>query len=413
MIVVIDLFPLRPHAGGDCDCGGEGMNFVGAGPCACPDDNDGIGQPQGVAPTTILSLSDVIHRFKTLTTKQYIDGVRQHGWKPFQGKLWQRNYYEHIIRDEKEMAKIREYIINNPLNWETDENFKLLPESSSPNIRIPIMSLKHTLDRLYNTYNFKDRILHDPIEFPHQYKRPEDMEVSSLIASCFAYGRVDLFKPVVKKILSIMGNSPHDFLLGFNLKKQRDLFSGIKYRFNETDDIVCLLYVVNAALQNHGSLEALFKRGYKNTDANIANGLVYFVREILEVDTTPIYGKNIQPAGFLQFLPSPAGGSSCKRMNLFLRWMIRDKDIDFGIWKGIPKSKLIIPLDTHIARISKCLGFTKRKSADWKMASEITESLKKFDSEDPLKYDFALCHQGISKACSKENCKNCTLSHYT
>lgn len=105
--------------------------FVGAGPCACPDDNDGmwqshngIGQPQGVAPT-ILSLAGVIHRFKTMTTKQYIDCVRQHGWKPFQRKLWQRNYYEHIIRNEKELTKIREYIINNPLNWETDENYQV------------------------------------------------------------------------------------------------------------------------------------------------------------------------------------------------------------------------------------------------------------------------------------------------
>ncbi|MCL4458226.1 MAG: TIGR02757 family protein [Nitrospirae bacterium] len=271
------------------------------------------------------------------------------------------------------------------------------------------MTLKQTLDRLYNTYDFKSRILHDPIEFPHQYKKPEDIEVSGFIASCFAYGRVDLFKPIVKKILSIMGKSPHDFLLSFNLKKQKDLFSGIKYRFNENEDILCLLYVLNRALKKHGSIEAMFKRQYKDTDANIGEGLGGFIRGLLAVDTSPVYNENIKTAGFLQFLPLPDKGSACKRMNLFLRWMIRDRDIDFGIWKGIPKNKLVIPLDTHIARISKCLAFTDRKSQDWKMAVEITDSLKKLDPEDPLKYDFALCHQGISRVCSKANCKECSL----
>jgi uncharacterized protein (TIGR02757 family) len=96
-------------------------------------------------------------------------------------------------------------------------------------------------------------------------------------------------------------------------------------------------------------------------------------------------------------------------MNLYLRWMIRDRDIDFGLWQGIPKDKLIIPLDTHIARIGKCLGLTERSSADWKMAAEITASLKRLDSSDPLKYDFALCHQGIAGVCSAKKCEGCSL----
>ncbi len=274
------------------------------------------------------------------------------------------------------------------------------------------MSLKQTIDRLYNTYDFKDRILHDPIEFPHQYKRPEDIEISGFIASCFAYGRVDLFKPVVKKILSIMGKGPHDFLLSFNLKKQGDLFSGVKYRFNENEDILCLLYVLNRALKKYESIEAMFKKRYKDTDANIGEGLGGFIHGLIAVDTSPVYNENIKPAGFLQFLPSPEKGSACKRMNLFLRWMIRDRDIDFGLWKGIPKNKLVMPLDTHIARISKCLGFTERKSQDWKMAVEITESLKRFDPDDPLKYDFALCHRGISRVCSKMTCGECGFRQY-
>lgn len=271
------------------------------------------------------------------------------------------------------------------------------------------MSLKQTLDRLYNTYDFKDRILHDPIEFPYRYKRAGDIEVSGFIAACFAYGRVDLFKPIIKKILSIMGESPYDFLVNFNLKRHERLFSDIKYRFNENNDIICLLYVLNRTLKRYKRLDALFKLHCWHEDPNIGIGLTGFVESLLNIDTSPVYGKNIKPAGFLQFLPSPEKGSACKRMNLFLRWMIRDRDIDFGIWKGIPKNKLVIPLDTHIARISKCLGFTRRSSQDWKMAVEITESLKIFDSEDPLKYDFALCHQGISRVCSKMNCKECSF----
>jgi len=271
------------------------------------------------------------------------------------------------------------------------------------------MSLKQTLNRLYNTYDFKERILYDPIEFPHQYKRPEDIEVSGFVASCFAYGRVDMFKPVVKKILSTMGESPYDFLVNFNLTRHGRLFSGIKYRFNENNDIICLLYVLNRALKRYKRLDVLFKLHCWNDDQNIGIGLTGFVESLLITDTSPVYGKNTKTMGFLQFFPSPQKGSACKRMNLFLRWMIRDRDIDFGIWKGIPKNKLIIPLDTHIARISKCLGFTKRASQDWKMAEEITEALKILDPEDPLKYDFALCHQGISRMCSKNQCSNCSF----
>jgi uncharacterized protein (TIGR02757 family) len=274
------------------------------------------------------------------------------------------------------------------------------------------MNLKQILDRFYREYNFRDRILHDPIELPHQYKKTEDIEVSGFIASCFAYGRVDLFKPLIKNILSVMGNSPYSFLLDFKLKRHGHLFSGIKYRFNDNNDIVRLLHTMSMAMKLYGSIEALFKLHFKDNDLNIGGGLTGLI------DTMISIGGNQESAisnssGFLQFFPSPKKGSACKRMNLFLRWMIRDRDIDFGIWKGIPKSKLIIPLDTHIARISRCLGFTNRLSQSWNMAVEITEALKQFDPDDPLKYDFALCHSGISKVCSAVRCKDCRFTEFS
>lgn len=273
-------------------------------------------------------------------------------------------------------------------------------------------SLKQTLDRFYREYDFRERILHDPIEFPRRYKDREDIEVAGFIASCLAYGRVELFKPAVAKILSVMGNRPQAFLVELDLKKQRGLFT-LKYRFNESEDILCLLFVIHQLLKKGSSLEHAFLNHHSPDDADTGGAIAGFVDEVMSINTSPVYGKNIRPRGFTQFFPSPAKGSACKRMNLFLRWMVRDRDIDFGVWKGIPKEKLVIPLDTHITRISRCLGFTRRASADWKTAVEITKALKKFDPEDPLKYDFALCHHGISGLCrtgTDSGCRECVFS---
>lgn len=275
------------------------------------------------------------------------------------------------------------------------------------------MQLKNILDKFYREYDFPKRMRLDPIEFPHRYKDPHDIEVSGFIASSLAYGRVDLFKAVVEKILSAMGRSPYEFLMDFDLKAQRNSLQGISYRFNKNEDIICMIFILHKILKKHSSLEKLFMKFYKPYAPNIQEALEGFEEVMLETDSKDVYGKNIKPSGLIQFFSSPKNGSACKRSNLFLRWMIRDKDIDFGIWKGIPKNKLVIPLDTHIAKISKCLGFTSRKSQDWKMAVEITEALKRIDPKDPLKYDFALCHHGISGVCKgrRENkaCKECVF----
>ncbi len=272
-------------------------------------------------------------------------------------------------------------------------------------------SLKTILDKFYNDFDFAGHVRKDPIEFPHRYKNPEDIEVTAFISSCFAYGKVELFKSVIEKILSLMGRNPYSFLLDFDIRKQKRFFS-FKYRFNEAEDIVCLLYIIRQLLKKHSSLEKAFTRYYTSADPHTGSGITGFVNEISSVNTSKVYGKDIRPPGLTQLFSSPAKGSACKRMNLFLRWMVRDRDIDFGLWKGIPKNKLVIPLDTHIARISRCLGFTQRGSSDWKAAVEITEALKKFDPEDPLKYDFALCHHGISGVCKSfddPGCRECVF----
>ena len=276
-----------------------------------------------------------------------------------------------------------------------------------------MLKLKKTLDRFYREFDFKGRITHDPIEFPHRYSDPEDIEVAAFISACFAYGRVDLFKPVIERILKSGAQHPAEFIGSFSLKKDSKYLEGISYRFNKGKDILCLIYIMSKAMEKYGSLQGLFYSHYEASHNDIKDALTGFVEFMTAIDTTPIYGKNIRPLGLKQLLPSPETGSACKRMNLFLRWVVRAGDIDFGIWDRVAPSKLIIPLDTHIARISRCLGLSSRKSPDWKMAKEITESLKNLDPQDPLKYDFALCHQGISGLCngikSSQKCSDCSL----
>ncbi len=274
-------------------------------------------------------------------------------------------------------------------------------------------SLQRTLDKFYGEYNFKERLKHDPIEIPHRYTKKEDIEIAGFVAACFAYGKIGLFKPVIENILRPGKKHPAEFIKNFNLKRDAKYVKGINYRFNKEKDVLCYVYVIGKTLKEWGSLKDLFCNYYNPEDEDIKSALSGFTGFLLNINTSPVYGENIKPYGLKQLFPSPEKGSACKRMNLFLRWMVRDKDIDFGIWDEISPSKLIVPLDTHIARISRCMGLTTRNSSDWKTAKEITEALKKYDSDDPVKYDFALCHHGISGLCKGKKysgiCEGCVF----
>lgn len=236
-------------------------------------------------------------------------------------------------------------------------------------------------------FDYSKRLLNDPVEFPHRYEKKEDIEIAGFIAALFAYGRVELFKPVIEKILSRMGKSPCDFLLNFKPSRHRRLFDGLYYRFQKEEDIIKLLSILNLLLQKDSSIEKAFCKFYSHEDEDTFSAIDGFSRYCLSLL------KNTE--GLRQLFPLPSGGSACKRMNLFLRWMVRKDEIDLGIWKGIPKNKLIIPLDIHIAKIGMRLGLTTRRTPDIKMAKEITSALKRLDPEDPLKYDFVLCHTGM------------------
>ena len=265
----------------------------------------------------------------------------------------------------------------------------------------PRASLKKSLDALYRDFDFKEGALNDPIRYPMKCRNKRDVEAAAFVSSALSYGRVGLFTPVIEKILSKMGKSPYDFLLEFKIKKHGSLFDGVSYRFQSTSDILCLLHILGNLLRKHRSLEGLFMGHFQRSAPDTGAALSGMVEEMLNVDTAVVYGKKTgprPPRGLLHLLPSPVGGSACKRLNLFLRWMVRDRDVDLGIWRDVPKNKLVIPLDTHIMAISRRLGLTMRKTPDWKTAVEITSSLKTLDPEDPLKYDFPLCHTGMGKS---------------
>jgi uncharacterized protein (TIGR02757 family) len=274
-------------------------------------------------------------------------------------------------------------------------------------------NIKEVLERFYKEYDFREKLLHDPIEFPHRYSDPRDIEVAGFIAASLAYGKVGLFKPVIEKILGPCGKHPSEFIINFSLNKDSGYLKRVSYRFNKEKDILCLVYILSCVLKEWGTLRKLFSHFQIDCERDIRKALTGFVETLLNIDTSVIYGTDAKPYGLKQMLASPRKGSACKRMNLFLRWMVRNRDVDLGIWDNIPQNKLIIPLDTHIARISKCLGFTRRKSADWKMAVEVTSLLREFDPEDPLKYDFALCHHGISGSCrgrkDEGTCRECVF----
>jgi uncharacterized protein (TIGR02757 family) len=266
--------------------------------------------------------------------------------------------------------------------------------------------LKNILEGLYRKYNHKKFIPPDPLQFVYHYKRKTDMEIAGFLASCFAYGAVEQIEKFLTTLLGIMDNSPAKFIKNFSAKNHH-LIKPLKYRFNDSSDIIGLLTILKKALRRFGSIEKLFLKEYRDTDENIIPAAEKFIGALFEIHNKEISG------GLKFLLSDPAGGGTCKRLFLFLRWMIRNDEVDTGLWKGIDKSKLIVPVDVHIGRLSRLIGLHNRETVNLKTALKITESFRKICPQDPVKYDFALCRIGIIKNCSgKKNnyCPDCELA---
>lgn len=259
--------------------------------------------------------------------------------------------------------------------------------------RLTKEKIKNKLNYHYKAFD-RSKISPDPLEFPHRFTSPPDIEISAFISSVFAYGNVTQILNTLEKIFEIMDNDPYNFITNFSSKKEGKLFKDIKHRFYTGEDVVALLSGLKKIYEVYGSLNYLFLLYYFAKEINIKDSLSFFSQNL----TSIISKENEYLSNGIKFMfPDPFKGSACKRQNLFLRWMIRKDELDFGLWPEIRPDQLIIPVDTHIAKIGKHLKLTNHKIVSWKMAEEITNNLKKFDSNDPVKYDFALCHIGLRK----------------
>jgi len=252
--------------------------------------------------------------------------------------------------------------------------------------------LKQRLEYHYKAFD-KTKIEPDPLQFPHLFVDNKDIEVMTFIASVFAYGNVKQIINSLNKFLLVCGNQPYEFIKNYSTNYSQ-LQKSFIHRFYTSQDVAQLFNLLHLAYQEFGTLKKLFLSGYHHDDINVKNAITNFSKYFL-TQAQKEFGKLSSGVKFM--FPLPEKGSACKRMNLFLRWMVRKDDLDFGLWNEIPTSKLIIPVDTHIARICKQLKLTQRRNVSWKMAEEITENLKQFDPDDPVKYDFALSHIGMRK----------------
>lgn len=248
--------------------------------------------------------------------------------------------------------------------------------------------LKLTLDHLVDKYNCTNFITNDPISIPHQFTIKEDVEIAGFLMATIAWGNRKAILKSGTQLMAWMDNSPWDFIQNAT-EKELDIFANFKYRtFNGTDCIFFLKSLQNI-YKNHNGLEAVFTEGYLK-DKTIKNAISYFRTIFFE----PAHESRTE-----KHIANTNKNSAAKRINMFLRWMIRkdNSGVDFGIWNSIPTKGLMVPLDVHSGTIAREFGLLHRKQNDWKALEELMKELRKFDANDPVKYDFALFGLGVNR----------------
>lgn len=272
--------------------------------------------------------------------------------------------------------------------------------------------LRHILDPFVEAFDAERRIENDPVSIVHRYEDPADQEIAGLIASSFAYGQVGVFLPRLRRLFEQMGPSPRAYLEAFDPRREAPALDWFAYRFHGPGDLGALLAGARDLLREEGSLgrflgEEIQRRG------STREALAAFAARIRQgalaaAEAFP------PPRDLDHLLPDPMRGSASKRLLLYLRWMVRKDAVDRGAWASwIPRSALVVPLDTHLFRIARLLGLTRRRDASWRTAEAITASLARLDPTDPVRYDFVLCHLGMSGLCpsrrKRTRCLACPL----
>ncbi len=258
--------------------------------------------------------------------------------------------------------------------------------------------MKPVLDRLYADFNHADSAT-DPVQIVRRFTRDDDREVVGFIAAALAFGRVSSVLQSIARVLAVMGPDPAAYVRRFDARLDGPSLAGIVHRWTREADIVALLWLLRQMIDRAGSVEGFFLEGYDPAADDIAGALDSFSTRAMALDLKAAYGRVPKRPGVCYFFPRPSAGSACKRLNLFLRWMVRRDAVDLGAWTRVSPAKLIVPLDTHVIRVGRCLRLTRYTSPGWRMACDITASLRRLDARDPVKYDFSVCHLGMMNAC--------------
>ncbi len=240
-------------------------------------------------------------------------------------------------------------------------------------------------------YNNPDFIEKDPISIPHLFSKKEDIEIAGFLAATLAWGQRVTIINKSRELMIRMDNSPYDYILNASEKETASLSSFVHRTF-QGEDCMYFIHAFQQIYLHHGGLEAIFSAGY-HVNQSIKESITRFREVFFSFEHLHRTRKHV---------PDPQTGSAAKRVNMFLRWMVRDdnKGVDFGIWKNIKASSLLCPLDLHSGNIARKLGLLERKHNDWQAVEELTANLRKFDPTDPVKYDFALFGTGINEKSS-------------
>ncbi len=257
--------------------------------------------------------------------------------------------------------------------------------------------LKTTLDRLYDSFNIAGSAT-DPVQIVRRFSRDDDREVVGFCAASLAFGRVGSVMQSIERLVSVMGEEPAAFVRRFDPRRDGAALREFVHRWTRGADVIALLWLLHQMLARSGSIEGFFLEGDTGGD-DIRAALDSFSRRAMALDLRAAYGRVPDRPGVCYFFPRPSAGSGCKRLNLFMRWMVRHDALDLGVWTKVSPARLIVPLDTHVIRVGRCLGLTKYSSPGWPMALDITKALRDLDPDDPIKYDFSLCHLGMMNAC--------------
>jgi uncharacterized protein (TIGR02757 family) len=255
------------------------------------------------------------------------------------------------------------------------------------------MITKEILDELVIKYETSDFIKNDPIQFPHRGKSKEEIELYGFIASLFSYGNRSVF---IKKLDEIFSKTEGD-LVGYIKNGDFSSLKGIEYRFSKENDIIPIFQILNKLYLHSGGLESLFRESFiSSNEKDLYQKFLYSVVNYFYENAPKSVGN-----GFYHMIPNPKNGGAMKRINMFLRWMVRKSEVDLGIWGFMKPKDLLIPLDVHVSKISREMGLLNRKCNDFKAVWELMGNLREFCPEDPVKYDFAMFAFGIELSNSK------------